>query len=135
MARIGLLAKLYRGPVGATATTEMKNVRDLNAPDERGEGDISSRGSEFELSVSTMRKLSIEWDINENEADADFVAIRDAYVNRAPIALKCISTAGGTGIDADFEITKFAKKEPLNGPITRDVAAKPTYVSRYPAPV
>jgi len=132
-AKIGLNAKLYHGTAGATAATEMANVKDLSMPDERGEADISTRGSGFEVIKSTMRKLSLEWQMLYDELDSDFAAILAAYVGQNAIALKCLSSSTGAGIDADFEIVKITKSENLKDGVYADVVAKPTYLTRYPA--
>lgn len=40
---------------------------------------------------------------------------------------------GGEGLDADFSITNFSRKEALEEAITVSVTAKPTYSTRAPA--
>jgi hypothetical protein len=110
----------------------MNNVRDLSMPDERGEADISCRGSDWELVKSTMRKIELGWQMLWDEDDPDFQAILAAYNARAPIALMCLAAANAQGPDADWEIMKFAKTEDLRGATVADVVAKPTYVTRYP---
>lgn len=132
MARIGILAKTYRGAAGSSASTEMKNIRDLTVNDERGEADISNRGSEFELIRTTMRKVSFDFQMNADEDDADYAAILAAYVNRTPIAWKCLSAADGSGIDCDVEVLKLTRNEALRDAMTADVTVKPTYHTRYP---
>ena len=129
----GLDAKLYRGTAGSTAATEVKNVRDLNYDSEWSEEDISTRGSTFELSAATMQKVSVNWEMLADDADVDLDAIRSAHETRTPLAFKIIDKAGGKGIDADFVVSKCARKQGLKGVITYDVSIKPTYVSRYPA--
>jgi len=135
MSQLGKDAKLYRGTAGTTAATLMTNVRDLSMPDERGEADTSSRAAGNETVRATMRKVSLEWQMNWDEDDGDFAAILSAYINRSPIALKSISKTAGKGIDADFVVTKCQRNESLRDGITADVVAKPTYVTRYPANV
>ena len=131
-AKIGLNAKLYRGTAGSTAATEMKNVRDLSMPDERGEADISTRASGFELFKSTLRSLSIEFQMLWDEDDADFAAVMAAYQAQTPLAILCLSASDGAGIDADFEVLKVTKSENLRDGIYADVVLKPVYVTRYP---
>ena len=131
--KIGLNAKLYRGAAGAPAANEMKNVRDLSTPDNRTKVDISCRGSEWKLTETGMREHTLDWEMFWDETDVDFTAIKDAYNNRTAIALMCLSSSDGQGPDADYKIVKFEKKEPLDGPITVEVSAAPTYLTRYPA--
>jgi RNA-directed DNA polymerase len=65
--------------------------------------------------------------------DAGFAAIKDAYFNNEPIALAILDGVGGEGLDADFSITNFSRKEALEEAITVSVTAKPTYSTRAPA--
>ena len=43
---LGLDAKLMRGTAGATAATEVKNVKDLTLNLESGEADVTTRATE-----------------------------------------------------------------------------------------
>jgi hypothetical protein len=129
----GLDAKLYRGTAGSTAATLVNNVRDLNYDSEWTEEDMSTRGSTFELSVATMQKVSVNWEMLADDADVDLDAIRSAHETRTPLAFKIVDKAGGKGIDADWIVIKCSRKQGLKGVITYDVSIKPTYVSRYPA--
>lgn len=133
MARIGLNAKLYRGTAGTTPATEMTNIKDLSAPDERDEADISVRGSEYDLMMPTTRKLEISFRMNWDETDADFAAILAAYNARTALAFKCLSASTGQGPMFDGCVMKLSKEEPRKGAIEADVTIKPTYVSRYPS--
>jgi hypothetical protein len=131
----GLDAKLYRGAAGSTAATEVKNIRDLTYNEEWNEEDVSTRGSAWELTGVTLKKLSIDWEMVGRDDDVDLNAIRDAFVAKTPLAFKVIDKANGDGIDADFLVTKCARKQALKGAIFYDVSIKPTYVTRYPARV
>ena len=135
MAKIGLDGILYRGTAGSSAATQMTNVKDLSFPDERSVADISTRGSTIELGRTTMRKLSISWSMNVDDADADYAAIQTAYLANTPLAFKCISATTDSGIDADWNISKFNQQQPLRDGQTVEVEITPTYVSRYPAAV
>lgn len=126
-------AKLYRGTAGTTAATEVKNVRDLNYDSEWTEEDISNRGSAFELVGNTMLKIAVNWEMVGNDTDADLIAIRAAHEAKTVLAFKVIDKASGKGVDADFLVSKCARKQGLKGAIMYDVAIKPTYVTRYPA--
>jgi len=126
MSKISLDAKLYYDDLGAvTPTHELTNVRDLSVPDEMGEADISTRGSEFELTAVTMEKLSIEWQMNWNESDTGFLAILAAYTGNTGIALMCLSSDDGAGCKGDFDILKCSKTENLKDGVLADVVAKP----------
>jgi hypothetical protein len=130
MAKLGLDAALYQG------STLMKNVRDLTLNDEKAAVDISTRGSKFALSKGGMRTISLEWEMLWDESDADFAAILAAYnSDTGLIKLKCLSSTDGSGIDADFEITKCVRTESLKEGILASVTAVPSYggtAARYP---
>ena len=130
--RIGLDGLLYRGAAGSTASTLMTNVRDLTFKYERAKADTSRRGSMFKLSRTTMKDASLAFEMVVDDA-GDYAALRAAFIANTPLAFKCISASDGHGIDADFQISKFERKEPLEGAQVVDVEILPTYVTRYPA--
>lgn len=129
---IGLNAKLYRGTAESTAATLMENVRNLTFNMEAGEADTSRRGSTWRLRESTLLDGSLEWEMIDNDTDADRAAIAAAFLNQTPIALFPRDKTDGAGLDADWKITKFTRNEQLEDAIIIEVAAVPTYVSRYP---
>ena len=124
---------LYDSTVGNTPTVEMTNVRDLSYSDERGEGDISTRGSSFELSKTTMRKFAIEFEMVVNDDDTDYAAMLAAYEGNLPVAFICKSKSDGAGIEADFYVVKFTRSENLRDAQYVSVSIKPTYIARYPS--
>ena len=132
-ALIGLDAKLYRGPAGAPATTEMLNVRNVKTPVEKGEANISRRGSRWELTKATLKKATIDFEMINDDTDADVQAIATAFFADTPLAFKVLDKASGHGLDADFEIMKFERAEDLEDAQIITVSIKPTYVGRWPA--
>jgi len=132
-ALIGLDAKLYRGAAGAPATTEMLNVRNVKLPIEKGEANISRRGSRWELTKATLKKASVDFEMINDDADADVQAIATAFFADTPLAFKILDKESGHGLDADFEITKFERSEDLEDAQVISVSIKPTYVGRWPA--
>ena len=132
-ALVGLDAKLYRGTAGAPATTEMLNVRNVKLPIEKGEANISRRGSRWELTKATLKKASVDFEMINDDADADVQAIATAFFADTPLAFKILDKESGHGLDADFEITKFERSEDLEDAQVISVSIKPTYVGRWPA--
>jgi hypothetical protein len=66
--RLGMQAKLYHGTAGASATTELTNVKDVTLNLETGEADISVRASQgWRATVATLKNGSVEfsmlWDV------------------------------------------------------------------------
>ena len=132
--KLGMEAKLYYGAAGATATSELTNVKDVTLNLESGEADVTTRGNAgWRATVGTLKTGSVEFEMIWDSDDAGFAAIKDAYFNNEPIALAILDEAGGEGLDADFSITSFSRKEALEEAITVSVTAKPTYSTRAPA--
>jgi hypothetical protein len=126
-------AKLYYGAAGATATTELTNVKDVTLNLETGEADVTTRGNQgWRATVATLKNGSVEFEMIWDTGDAGFGAIKDAYFNNTAIALAILDGESGEGLDADFSITNFTRNEPLEEAITVSVTAKPTYSTRAP---
>ena len=132
--KLGMEAKLYYGAAGATATSELTNVKDVTLNLESGEADVTTRANAgWRATVGTLKTGSVEFEMIWDSDDLGFTAIKDAYFNNEPIALAILDEAGGEGLDADFSITSFSRKEALEEAITVSVTAKPTYSTRAPA--
>ena len=129
--KLGMEAKLYYGAAGATANTELTNVKDVTLNLETGEADVTTRG--WRATVATLKNGSVEFEMIWDTSDAGFTAIREAYFNNTAIALAILDGANGEGLDADFSITNFTRNEPLEEAMTVSVTAKPTYSTRAPA--
>ena len=131
--KLGLDAKLYHGAAGATAATEMKNVKDVTLTLETGEADITTRAAEgWRISAATLKEASLEFEMQWDTEDSGFTAIKNAYFNNSAIALFA-SDGDGSGLDADFVVTSFSRSEPLEEALTVSVTCKPTLVTRAPA--
>lgn len=132
--RLGMEAKLYYGPAGATATTELSNVKDVTLNLEAGEADVTTRANQgWRATVATLKEGSVEFEMVWDTADSGFAALKDAYFNNTPIAMAILDGPNGSGLDADFSITNFSRNEPLEEAIMVSVTAKPTYSTRAPA--
>jgi len=131
--RLGMQAKLYYGAAGATATTELTNVKDVTLNLEKSEADVTTRASNgWRATVATLKNGSVEFSMSWDTEDAGFTAIKNAYFNDEAIALAVLDGEGGSGLDADFSVTNFTRNEPLEEAITVNVTVKPTYVTRAP---
>lgn len=137
--QVGLDMKLFRA-TGSPAWAEVENVRDLSSPDAFGEADVSIRGKAIKLTEPTLRDIAIDWEMIYDETDADFTAIRTAYTGKTLISLALADGAIGTSatvasggtagvkyITLKCKILKFERQEPLEGPNTYSVTAKPCY--------
>lgn len=130
---IGLNAILYRGVAGATAATEVENIKDLALNLEMDEGDTTTRGSGgLKQSDPTLLAASIEFDMLVDNEDADYLAIRTAFLNRAAIAAKVVNKENGAGLDADFKVFKFNETQNLGEAQKVSVSMKPCRSARKP---
>jgi TP901-1 family phage major tail protein len=122
---LGMNAKLYHGVAGATAATELTNVRNVTLNLEAGEADVTTRAnSGWRATAPTLRECSVEFEMVWDPADAGFTAMKDAFLTGGLIALKVLDKANGQGPDGDFSITSFSRSEELEEAITVSVTAK-----------
>ena len=129
---LGLEAKLFFGAAGSTATTEMKNVKDVTLNMETGEADVTTRAAEgWRLTAATLKEASVEFEMVWDPNDGGFSAIKEAYFKAEPLAL-FVSDGNEKGLDADFVVTSFSRSEPLEEALTVSVTCKPTLVNRAP---
>ena len=129
---LGLEAKLFFGAAGATAATEMKNVKDVTLNMETGEADVTTRAAAgWRLTAATLKEASVEFEMVWDPNDAGFAAIKTADFSAEPLAL-FVSDGNEKGLDADFVVTSFSRSEPLEEALTVSVTCKPTLVKRAP---
>lgn len=137
MSLIGLDAKLYRGTAGSTAATEVSNVKDLSLRVEKGEADVSTRASVWELIKTTLKKGTVEFQMQNIENCPHVAAIASAFYSDTALSFLILDKASGKGVDADFEVVSFGREEPLKEGQTIPVTIKPTYTGiasgRYPS--
>ena len=122
---LGKDGKLYHGPAGTTATSEMGNVRDVTLTMEAGTADVTTRANfGWRATAPTLRECTCEFEMVWDANDAGFKAIKNAFLASALIALKILDKTGGQGPDGDFAITSFSRKEALEEAIVVSVTAK-----------
>ena len=86
--KLGLDAQLFHGTAGQTASSEMKNCKDVTLNLETGEADITTRAAEgWRITAATLKEASLEFEMVWDTSDAGFKAIKDAYFNNTAIAL------------------------------------------------
>lgn len=138
--RLGMEAKIYYkvGGVGGSGTwTELSNVKDVTLNLESGEADVTTRANAgWRATVGTLKEGSVEFEMIWDTEDAGFAALKDAYFQNALIGLAILDgpreSSGSQGLEADFSITNFSRKEALEEAITVSVTAKPTYSTTAP---
>ncbi len=131
--RLGMDAKIYFGEAGSTATEEMANVKDVTLSLEAGEADVTTRANGgWKATAATLKDASVEFEMIWDTEDPGFSAIQQAFFGNQPLALAILDGESGSGLDADFVITKFDRNEPLEEAITVSITVKPTYSTRAP---
>lgn len=137
--KLGLDAKLYRntGDYGSPTWAEVKNVKDVTLNLEAGEADVSTRGNGgWRANIATLKDASLEFEMVWDTADADFTALRTAFLANGAVEFAVmdgdIESAGSQGLRALMAITNFSRSEPLEEAISVSVTAKPTYAANPP---
>jgi len=133
-------AKLYckiGGVGGSGSWLELTNVKDVTLNLETGEADVTTRGNAgWRATIGTLKDGSVEFEMVWDTEDAGFSAIKDAYFDNAKIGFAVmdgdIAASGSQGLQADFSITNFSRKEPLEEALAVSVTAKPTYSDTAP---
>lgn len=129
---LGMKAGLYIGPADTftpDTMTELAKIKDATLSLEAGEADISTRDNDgWEATAPTLRSCSLEFELLWTPGDANFVAIRDAFLNSTEIALAALdqkrTVVGAQGPVGNFTITNFSRNESLTEAITVSVTAK-----------
>lgn len=129
---MSLDAKLYRGPAGSTAATEVNTCKDVSLKIKKGEAKISSRASRWALVKGAMKEAEFDVEFSSDANDLHLQALITAFVSDTPLAFKIADRASGQGLDADFEIMEMDDEQKLEEGVTIKFTIKPTYVSRYP---
>jgi len=132
--KLGMKGKLYYGPAGSRATSELRNAKDVTLTLEKGEADVTTRGNEgWRATVGTLKEGSVEFEMLWDTDDLGFNAIQQAYFNDTPLAFAILDGENGHGLDADFAVMNFSRTEALEEAMAVSVTIKPTYSTRAPA--
>ena len=133
---LGMNAKIYYGAAGATAATELTNVKDVTLSLEAGEADVTTRANQgWRATAPTLRECTAEFEMQWKPSDAGFEAVKNAFLSAGTIALLILTETDGEGPDGDFSITGFSRSEPLEESITVSVTAKLAVFREWKVPV
>ncbi|MEI8197014.1 MAG: hypothetical protein WCI73_14035 [Phycisphaerae bacterium] len=148
MARLGIKAKAYILSTGTRATwgtadsngihggtapaslSEMSNISDLTLNLTKGEADATTRAANgWKVILSALKEGSIEFEMNWEPTDTNFAFLFNAWLNDTTVAVAALdqasSVSGAQGLWADFVVTGFTKKEPLQEVQKVSVTIKP----------
>ncbi len=121
-------------PVGLT---ELTNVRDVTLNLEEGEADVTTRANNgWRATEPTLKEGSVEFEMAYDPADAGFVKILGAWLNRTLLPMAILDASkdvdGTMGLWADFKVISFSKSEPLEEGQMVSVTIKPAYSTVAP---
>jgi hypothetical protein len=125
------------GSYASPVWVEIKTLRDVTLNLERAKIDTSIRGDgAYKSSRSGMMDISIDAEMEYIPTDASFSVLQGDFFNRTQqefIFLDGVSTAssGAQGIRVFCEITKFNRKEPLDGNDTIEMTLVRAYSTAY----
>ncbi|CAK9103945.1 Uncharacterized protein SCF082_LOCUS48533 [Durusdinium trenchii] len=128
MAQTGSECILYRnsGTYETPTWDDVPLVRDLELKLEKGEADVTHRGSNgWRQRIGTLKDAGVEFEIVWEPGDADFEAFRDAFLNDTLIDLAVmdgdITVDGQQGLRSEFEVMSFPRSEQLEQGVTSSV--------------
>ena len=127
------MADTIRIPLGANAkmyigNEEVKIARDVTLTLEKGEANVTTRGSGgWEEVLATNKKASIEFDILWDKQDSSFKKLAKAFFDDEILEFKFLDGEGGTGLHAWCGVFKFSRTEGLEEALMAQCMVKPTY--------
>lgn len=127
----GYKDKLYYDAYGATATTLVLNVKDLDLDPTVDYAETTDRGTGVYIPrkdrVPVAQDVKITWSMNVKTSDTTAVALLAAATNKTPtpVALKYVSGLGATLFDGDCFV-KAKNSATLSGAAAYDFEAIPT---------
>lgn len=139
MPKLGKDCKLYysddllsaENPPASASWKIINNVRDSTLGLEKGEADVSTRGSGgWRQTLGTLKEGSIDFEMVWETEDAAFSALQNAFMNNAELALAVmdgeIDGPGSEGLASNFSVMSFTRSEPLEEGVTVAVTIKPS---------
>lgn len=127
-------AKLYYAATQSGPWTEITNVKDASWSVETVEADVSTRANAgWKARVAIQKDLTFEWGMVWDDNDQAFTAIREAWFEGTPIAIRMLDKEEGQGPQADCMIVKFNQEQGLDDILRVTITAKPTYSNDPPS--
>lgn len=116
--RSGQLAYNTSGAGGAGTWVVINQVADVTLTLETGTDDVSTRGSgSFRVYAAVLKDVEAEaqWPVDHAATDAGFSVLRTYMASGSSIGIRVLDAASGSGIEADFYVTKIEESTPLDG--------------------
>ena len=138
---LGQDAKLYIAPAsgGMVAWTGglpagmnvVDNVRDLTLNNEKGEADVSTRGTGgYRARKGTLKDGTVEFSMVWDVSDTRFGEIKDAFFNNTALVVAVLSSGdhNAEGLYALMDVMNFSRSEELEDAERVDVSMAITHV-------
>jgi len=116
----GLNCKLYRntGTYGSPTWNELPNVRDVTLNQTSDTADASKRASSYKLNVTTLKDLSVNFEMVYVVSDDDWTTLKTAFYAGTAIEFAIvngpIATSGTLGVRGTFQVKDFTISQGLN---------------------
>lgn len=139
MSVLGLECKLYRntGSYGSPVWNEITNAKDVTLSLSKDSADVTTRGnSGWKATRSTLKDAEVSFDLLFVAGDADYDALRDAWLNNTELDVAvmsgAIASSGSEGLRAVMDVFQFERSEPLAEAVVVKVTLKPAYDATNP---
>ena len=121
------------GQGGAGSWIELTNVTDVEFALEKNESDATTRATGGWEAIKTgLKKGSVDFEIIWDLTDAGFQAFKDAFLDGNIIGCQILDDSD-EGLQADFEVVKFSRTEPLKEVVKASVTIKVAYSATPPS--
>ncbi len=111
------------------------NIKDLTVNLETALADASTRSSDYRMQVSTLKELSIDFQM-VYDGGSDVTAFEDAFYTGEFVELAfldgLLTVSGSKGIRAMFQVSKFSNSQALEDVGLVDVTVVPAYHANTP---
>jgi len=120
------------GVAGAAGWVLVSNIKDVTMPLSKAEADNTVRGNGgWRSTKGTLKDMEVSFDMRTDDADVDFLAFRDAWLNNNHIGIR-IYDGADNGPEADFEVIDFEMGQEIEGVQMTSVRLKLTYIATAP---
>lgn len=132
---MGADCKLYRnsGTYGSPTWRDQDLVSGVNVPSSYGEANVTTRASKRKRYHPTLEETAIEIETLLIEDDTDFLALRDAYINKTALDLLITSgvrtETGHLYVRDAYKVFQMNDGEPLEDKAVINWVLKPCHTS------
>ena len=93
--------------------------------DEEGRGQSGQPCLPLLQKKGALKEIEVEWEMNDNSADAALAAIIAAFIGDTPLAFLIKDASDGLGIDGDFKVFGCDREEKLEDAVVYKINIKP----------